>query len=69
MWKKRDYKNTKNEIWYNEYEYKELEEKLAKAEKTLYSIDAIIENENIADEDVWIEIKGELRKWNAKNVK
>ena len=69
MWKKRDYKGEKDLIWYTEDEYKELEEKLAKVEKILYNISSIIENENIADEDVWVEIEGEFKKWNVKNVK
>ena len=69
MWKLRDYRGEKDNYYYEEEEYKALEEKLAKAEKVLYNISNIIENENIADEDVWVEIEGELKKWNAENAK
>lgn len=51
--------------WYSSKEYKEVEQNLAKAEKILYNIDAILKDKGISDDGALPLIRRELDKWNV----
>lgn len=67
MWKMRNYTGTKDIMLYEEQEYKELEEKLAKYEKILYNIEKCLEERHD-----WVaiqKIEEEVKEWKNLNVK
>ena len=70
MWKKRDYTGNNDVTYYEEHEYKELEEKLVKCKEILYNIE-----EHLKERHDWIaiqKIEEEVEKWkkslNAKSA-
>ena len=68
MWKTRDYTGNKEVTYYEEHEYKEIEEKLAKCEEILYNIER-----HLKERHDWIaiqKIEEEVEKWKKNlNVK
>ena len=68
MWRRRDYTGTRDVIWYEEEEYKELGDKLAKAEKILYNIKEHLE---LDADPIYIiqKVEIEVERWKNMNVK